>query len=96
MPDRHSLARLVTPQLGPAASLGGHLLRGVVGFGAIVGSVALIPWLGPVSLVMLPLGLLALRGCPTCWLVSLRATLSAGRLERHCVDGRCELRPASR
>ncbi|MGP3967045.1 hypothetical protein [Streptomyces sp. 6N223] len=74
-----------------SASLPRHLMRGAVGFGALAGSVALIPALGPVSLVLLPAGLLALRGCPMCWTVGLVQTISRGRLRRACEDGQCKL-----
>ncbi|MEU4703103.1 hypothetical protein [Nonomuraea dietziae] len=74
-----------------SASLPRHLVRGVVGFGALIASVALLPALGLVSLVLAPVGLLALRGCPTCWAIGLVETISMGRLQRSCVDGRCEL-----
>ncbi|MEV4168080.1 hypothetical protein [Nonomuraea sp. NPDC049709] len=74
-----------------SASLPRHLLRGAAGFGALIGSVALLPVLGPVSLMLVPAGLLALRGCPTCWAIGLVQTISRGRLRRRCVDGRCEL-----
>ncbi|MGY0230269.1 hypothetical protein [Longispora urticae] len=68
-----------------------HLARGTVGFGALVGAIALLPVVGPVSLLLAPVGLVALRGCPTCWTIGLVQTISKGRLERRCVDGRCEL-----
>ncbi|ADI03503.1 hypothetical protein SBI_00382 [Streptomyces bingchenggensis BCW-1] len=74
-----------------SASLPRHLVRGAVGFGALVGSFALIPAVGPVSLVLLPAGLFALRGCPMCWAVGLIQTISRGRLERSCEDGQCTL-----
>ena len=74
-----------------STSLPRHLVRGAVGFGALVGSIALIPVLGFGSLLFAPVGLLALRGCPTCWAIGLMQTLSTGRLNRSCVDGRCEL-----
>ncbi|MFE9788077.1 hypothetical protein ACFYO7_22125 [Nocardia salmonicida] len=68
-----------------------HLVRGGVGFGALVGSVALIPIVGPFSVLLLPVGLIALRGCPTCWAIGLMQTLSRGRLQRSCEDGQCTL-----
>lgn len=74
-----------------SASVSRHLVRGAVGFGAVIGSVALIPALGPISLVLLPVGLVALRGCPTCWTIGLIQTLSRGRLQRSCTDGTCQL-----
>lgn len=72
-------------------SLGRHLARGAVGFGALAGSLALLPVFGAVSLVLLPAGLVALRGCPMCWTAELVQRLSRGRLERSCEDGRCTL-----
>ncbi|GIG63295.1 hypothetical protein Lfu02_76670 [Longispora fulva] len=74
-----------------SASVPRHLARGAVGFGALIGSVTLLPGYGPVSLLLAPVGLLALRGCPTCWAIGLIQTLSRGRLRRSCTDGRCEL-----
>jgi hypothetical protein len=72
-----------------SASLGRHLVRGAVGFGALAGAVALVPVVGIAALVLAPVGLFALRGCPTCWVMGLAQTLSRGRLERTCVDGVC-------
>ena len=74
-----------------STSVARHLARGVIGFGALAGSVALLPVMGPWSLLLAPAGLLALRGCPTCWAIGLMQTISMGRLKRSCVDGRCEL-----
>ncbi|MCZ0978624.1 hypothetical protein O1L60_03630 [Streptomyces diastatochromogenes] len=68
-----------------------HLARGAVGFGLIIGSIALVPVAGPVTLLAAPLALIAFRGCPTCWMVGLAQTVSRGRLERRCVDGVCTL-----
>ncbi|MGY0497553.1 hypothetical protein ACWZHB_03525 [Nocardia sp. FBN12] len=72
-------------------SLFEHLVRGGVGFGALIGSIALIPVVGPVALLLLPVGLVALRGCPTCWAIGLMQTLSRGKLQRTCEDGQCTL-----
>ncbi|SDE20658.1 hypothetical protein [Glycomyces harbinensis] len=74
-----------------SASLSRHLARGVIGFGSLVGSIALVPVVGWFGLLLLPVGLLALRGCPMCWAVGLAQTLSRGRLQRDCDDGRCRL-----
>ncbi|WP_433247471.1 hypothetical protein ACQPYK_47080 [Streptosporangium sp. CA-135522] len=68
-----------------------HLLRGGLGFGFLIGSIALVPAVGLAGLLLAPLGLVALRGCPTCWAVGLVQTISMGRLQRSCVDGRCQL-----
>ncbi|WP_433012336.1 hypothetical protein [Kribbella sp. CA-294648] len=74
-----------------STSLPRHLIRGAIGFGALAGSIALIPLVGFLSLLLAPIGLLALRGCPTCWTIGLIQTISRGRLERTCVDGQCTL-----
>lgn len=74
-----------------STSLPRHLIRGVVGFGAVIASFALIPAVGPLSLVLLPIGVLALRGCPMCWTIGLIQTISRGRLHRSCEDGHCTL-----
>lgn len=74
-----------------SASLPRHLVRGVLGFGSLALAVVLLPYAWPVSLALLPAGLLALRGCPMCWAVGLMQTLSRGRLRRSCEDGRCTL-----
>lgn len=85
MTDRQAFASTSVPR---------HLLRGAIGFGALIGSFLLLPVLGPGSLLLAPLGLLALRGCPTCWTIGLIQTISMGRLQRTCVDGQCELTAA--
>ncbi|MFI8976527.1 hypothetical protein ACIGO9_26825 [Nocardia asteroides] len=74
-----------------SASLPRHLLRGALGFGALTGSVVLIPVFGFLSLLLLPVGLFALRGCPTCWAIGLAQSISRGKLERSCADGVCTL-----
>ncbi|MEV0436522.1 hypothetical protein [Nocardia sp. NPDC050413] len=74
-----------------SASLPRHLTRGAVGFGALIGSIALLPLIGAISLLLLPVGLIALRGCPMCWAIGLAQTLSRGRLRRSCDNGQCTL-----
>ncbi|MFC8173958.1 hypothetical protein ACFUJ0_09320 [Streptomyces sp. NPDC057242] len=69
-----------------------HLARGAIGFGALIGSLALLPAVGPASLLLAPVGLVALRGCPMCWAVGLAEAVSAGRLRRSCTEGSCTLR----
>ncbi|MGP3683344.1 hypothetical protein ACTVZO_01300 [Streptomyces sp. IBSNAI002] len=71
-----------------------HLARGAIGFGLLVGSIALVPVAGPATLLAAPLALIAFRGCPTCWMVGLAQTISRGRLERQCADGVCTLTKA--
>jgi hypothetical protein len=79
-----------------SSSLTRHLVRGGIGFGSLIGSVAFVPVTGPVSLLLLPVGVLALRGCPMCWAVGLIQTVSRGRLRRTCEDGACRLTVADR
>jgi hypothetical protein len=68
-----------------------HLARGAIGFGLIIGSIAMVSVAGPATLLAAPLALIAFRGCPTCWMVGLAQAISRGRLERQCVDGVCTL-----
>ncbi|MER7177072.1 hypothetical protein [Streptomyces mesophilus] len=72
-----------------------HLARGALGFGLIIGAIALVPVVGPAALLVAPLALVAFRGCPTCWAVGLVQTVSRGRLERRCQDGVCSLAKAA-
>ncbi|GAA4856218.1 hypothetical protein [Kitasatospora terrestris] len=74
-----------------SSSLPRHLARGAAGFGLLVGPLALVPVAGPVVLLLLPAGLLVLRGCPMCWAVGLVQTVSRGRLRKSCSDGSCRL-----
>ncbi|MFJ8658380.1 hypothetical protein [Streptomyces sp. NPDC093795] len=78
-----------------SASVPRHLARGAIGLGLIVGSIALVPVAGPITLLAAPLALIAFRGCPTCWMVGLAQTISRGRLERQCEDGVCTLAKAA-
>ncbi|HZX03133.1 hypothetical protein [Kribbella sp.] len=57
--------------------------------------VVLIPAAGPWSLLLLPVTVVAFRGCPTCWVIGLIETISRGKLQRDCVDGQCKLTTAS-
>lgn len=85
------------PETGFASkSVPRHLARGLVGFGLIIGSIALTPLVGPAVLLAAPLGLIPLRGCPACWTIGLAQTISRGRLQRECVDGVCTLTAARR
>lgn len=76
-------------------SLGQHLLRGAIGIGALVTTAlwsSSHPWR---AIAALPVALLALRGCPMCWMVGLLQTVFALRSARFagqtCVDGSCAL-----
>jgi hypothetical protein len=82
--DRHQSALA-------SASVARHLTRGAIGFGLIGSALVLTVSIGPVALLLAPLGMFALRGCPTCRLVGLVQTISAGRLRRNCTDTNCTL-----
>lgn len=73
-----------------------HLVRGLVGFGSLAVAVAGVLTGRWYLLALVPVGLIALRGCPMCWTIGLLQTLSAGRLRRECRDGHCELTVAPR
>jgi hypothetical protein len=72
-----------------SSSVPRHLLRGLVGFCLIGASFVLAASGRPVALALLVPGVVALRGCPTCWTVGLLETISAGRLQRSCAEGTC-------
>ena len=80
--------------------LGEHLVRGVVGIGALVAApmvAALHPWL---ALALIPAAFVALRGCPMCWTMGLVETWIArgsgdGGMGA-CTDGRCARRQRPR
>ncbi len=78
-----------------STSIARHLARGAIGFGLIGLGLALTPSAGPVALLLAPPGMVALRGCPTCWIAGLIQTISASRLQRSCSDTGCTLRRAS-
>jgi hypothetical protein len=56
-----------------------HLLRGAIGLLAVLGAILLLGVLGAISLVLLPVAVVAWRGCPTCWAVGMMGTLSDRR-----------------
>ncbi len=83
-------------QSAPAStSLAGHLVRGAIGFGLIGLALGLTPSAGPVALLLAPPAMLALRGCPMCWIAGLIQSISADRLKRTCINDHCTLRPSA-
>ncbi len=74
-------------------SVAAHLTRGAIGFGLITAAVALTPSVGLAALLLAPPGMVALRGCPMCWIAGLVQTISAGRLKRTCTENSCTLHP---
>ena len=94
-PEQDAKTQAATlPMNFASKSIPRHLARGAIGFGLIIGSIALVPVAGPATLLAAPLALIAFRGCPTCWMVGLAQTISLGRLERRCADGVCTLTKA--
>jgi hypothetical protein len=84
MPDRGALA---------STSVARHLVRGAIGFGLVGSALVLTPSVGPAALLLAPVGMVALRGCPACWIAGLIEAISAGRLQRSCTDTSCTLHP---
>jgi hypothetical protein len=67
-----------------SGSVSEHVVRGVVGVLAAVLALVLLPVVGPFSLLLLGVTVIAWRGCPTCWAVGLLGTLSDNRARRGC------------
>jgi hypothetical protein len=59
-----------------SASVPEHLFRGAVGLAAAILAIVLVAVVGPISLVLLLVTVVAWRGCPTCWTVGLLGTLA--------------------
>jgi len=81
-----------------SSTLTEHVLRGLVGIGAFVGAVMLTPDFPLLSLLLLPLALVALRGCPMCWTMGLFETIAnkfrgpaAAGARAPCTDGSCAI-----
>lgn len=74
-----------------SASLAVHLRRGLVGFVAVALAWFSWPRIGVVALAPAAIGVVALRGCPTCWTIGLVQTVARGRLERRCNGSGCSL-----
>jgi len=80
-------------------TIGEHLVRGVLGIGAVGlvlsdPMIAMPAWLDLGARVLLGIGaIVLLRGCPMCWLQGLVETIVArasGRAARMtCTDGSC-------
>ncbi|GAB3995348.1 hypothetical protein [Nocardioides marmoraquaticus] len=67
-------------------SVAEHVVRGVVGAVLVVAALAYAgttPW----ALLLAVPGVVAWRGCPTCWTLGLMATISRGRVG--CTDDTC-------
>ncbi len=64
-----------------------HVVRGVLGLALVVAAFVLAGRHHPVGMLLLVPAVVAWRGCPTCWLMGLGATITRGRV-RGC-DGSC-------
>lgn len=51
-----------------------HLVRGALGLPTMVAAFVLVPWLGPLALLLVMPAAALLRGCPTCWILGLAQT----------------------
>jgi hypothetical protein len=54
-----------------------HMFRGTIGVAALAVAFALAPVHPIVSVAFIPVGMLALRGCPMCWTIGLFETIAA-------------------
>lgn len=92
-PTRQDTAAEVDAEVDPGAdpvtsmfasgSVTEHVVRGVLGLVLVVAAFALAGS-RPVALLLLVPAVVAWRGCPTCWLMGLGATLSRGRVGGSC------------
>ena len=57
-----------------SASVPRHLVRGALGLPMMVAAFVLVPWIGPVALLLIVPAAVLLRGCPTCWALGLAQT----------------------
>ena len=67
-----------------------HLVRGAFGLPMLVAAFVLVPWLGPLSLLLVVPAAVLLRGCPTCWALGLAQTCAIS--SRGAEDGSRPLR----
>ncbi|MBS2940284.1 hypothetical protein KDN32_21320 [Nocardioides sp. J2M5] len=51
-----------------------HLVRGALGLPLLVAAFVLVPWWGPLALLLAVPAVVLLRGCPTCWALGLAQT----------------------
>lgn len=57
-----------------SSSVPRHLARGALGLPMMVAAFVLVPWLGPLALLLVVPAAVLLRGCPTCWALGLAQT----------------------
>jgi hypothetical protein len=73
-------------RLFASRSVAEHVVRGVVGLVLVVAALAYAGTTAWALLLAVP-GVVAWRGCHTCWTLGLLATVSRGRAG--CTGGRC-------
>lgn len=77
-----------------------HLVRGAIGLGALWLALHFASVSVFIPIVLVPISLFALKGCPMCWLLGLGETLLAklrGKpAEGLCQDGSCAVRQAKK
>ncbi len=83
-PDRGAFA---------STSVARHLVRGAIGFGLIGSALVLTPSIGPAALLLCAPGMVALRGCPTCWIAGLIADDLRRPAAAHLHRSGCTLHP---
>ena len=66
----------VRPMMFGNTSLSMHLLRGVLGIGALLAGVWGLATVGWPALIALPFAIWMLKGCPMCWTQGLFETLA--------------------
>jgi hypothetical protein len=67
-----------------SSSIPRHLARGALGLLSLVAGLAGTLLLTPVALMLLPVAVVFLRGCPMCWTVGLMQTIVAADRRRGC------------
>ena len=63
-------------------TLAEHLARGAVGGGALTLAIGIAPAHPWIALALMPVALIAFRGCPICWTTGLIETLAYRVLKR--------------
>jgi hypothetical protein len=68
-----------------SSSVPRHLVRGAIGLPMMVAAFVLVPWAGPLALLLIVPAAVLLRGCPTCWALGLAQTCAIS--PRAATDG---------
>lgn len=68
-----------------STSVTAQLVRGVMALVSIVGAIVLAPYFWP-ALVLLPLAIYLMRGCPACWFVGLMEAIRARSESKRAIN----------